>query len=123
MAPGFLSKFVKPPSGSRHSSDRASARDGVSRSGSPSPKSSSSPPRSLSISPNLNPPPPLRVTQAPPSPSNTSLSSEPSVTVIPPSPRSYTSSFPSDRDSVKEEKGRESHNRPPSLVTLDHSSL
>jgi hypothetical protein len=70
--------------GSRHSSDRASACacDGVSHSGSPSPKSPSSHPRSLSIiSSNLSPP----LVIQPPSPYHASLSSEPSVTVIPPS--------------------------------------
>src|SRR6266852_5915291 len=117
MAPGFFSKLVKPPTGNRHSSDRTSANasDGVSRSGSPSPKSSSSPPRSLSISSNLTP---SLVIQEPPSPSRASLSSEPSVTVIPPSPRSYSSSLQSDHDSTtavqsKEAKGRQS--RPTSL--------
>jgi hypothetical protein len=127
MAPGFFSKLVKPPTGSRHSSDRASATtsDGVSRSGSPSPKSStsSSPPRSLPISTNLTP---SLVVQAPPSPSHGSLSSEPSVTVIPPSPRSFNSSLHSDQDSPttdvpsKEEKSR-GRERPTSLVNLNYS--
>lgn len=125
MAPGFFSKLVKPPSGSRHSSDR----EGLSSSGSPSPKSStSSHRRTLSISSNLNPP--VRIIKAPPSPSDASLSSDPSVTVIPPSPRSYTSSVQSDRDSAaavpgkeEPEKGHETPNRPVSLVNLDNSPV
>ena len=123
MAPGFFSKLVKPPTGSRHSSDRStSASDGLSPSRSRSPKSPSSPPRSPPISSNHS----LVIQIQPsPSPSHASLSSDPSVTVIPPSPRSYSSSFQSDRESTaavsgKEEKKRQTRGRPTSLVNLDH---
>lgn len=118
MAPGFFSKLVKTQTNNRQDRDRDSLSRPTSPPSPPTPKSEAA--RARALSSPAGPQPTFRIVPAQHSPSNTSLSSDPSVTIIPPSPQSHTSSLQSEQASTaSRERNR---NRPSALSNLNSSA-